>query len=462
MIIDRVRDTIEQHYMVSEGAHVIIGLSGGPDSVCLFDLLCRLRDEKDLVLHAVHVNHRLRPGAAEEDAEYVKRLCMSRNVECRVFEYDINMIAADEGTTSEEAGRKARYESFNVIAEELTASGVHKENICIAVAHNRNDQAETVLFRIIRGTGTDGLRGMDYVRKNENGIRIIRPVLDISREEIENYCKGRGLEPRIDETNLHPLYSRNKVRLSLIPYIDEMFGGDIKGALVRLSENAGEDSEYIDLTAEEVFRKAERISDSRIKIASDALNGIHSAVLKRVISKCFSDIGLVQDITKKQLDAALDLIGKNRTSSRIDFPHGYRLRLGYGCVIAEKENSCEAPEYTEKSIEIDWGRLCDEYLEKTGRRPDRKDILQRTRIPGDYIIFGNNTEFHRKKLKKFFTDEKIPEEVRDSIPVFAIGSEILWIVGSGEMKDRINAKYVVGPHTEETVRLTLMPGCEKD
>ena len=167
MLVEKVRRTVEEHKLISKGQHIVVGLSGGPDSVCLFHILMRLRKEYDLTIHPVHINHKFRPGAAERDQAYVEELCRKNGLECRTFVVDCNVMADELHMTSEEAGRKARYDAFYQVANEV---GMH-EDVKIAVAQNANDQAETILFRLLRGTGTDGLAGIAYERK-ERGISV--------------------------------------------------------------------------------------------------------------------------------------------------------------------------------------------------------------------------------------------------------------------------------------------------
>ena len=218
----RVLETIKTHELLEDGTHIVLGLSGGPDSVCLFDVLLELSAVKNFRIHPVHVNHKFRPGDAERDQEYVEELCRQRGLTCRTFTVDCNALAREEGLTSEEAGRKARYDAFFETAQGITqgfAQGLAQElageleqhctqepsmpgtdKIAIAVAQNANDQAETILFRMLRGTGTDGLAGIAY-KRYERGFAIVRPLLDVPRDEIEKYCEERNLSPRIDHTN---------------------------------------------------------------------------------------------------------------------------------------------------------------------------------------------------------------------------------------------------------------------
>ena len=249
MITEKVKTTIINNSLIEKGEHIVIGLSGGPDSVCLFHTLNQLKEEFDITLHTVHINHGLRPGAADEDQKYVETLCAEYQIPCHSFTFDVNRIAKEAGISSEDAGRQVRYQSFFEVAEKI-----ENETGCsvrIAVAQNRNDQAETVLMRILRGTGTDGLCGIEYLRKEKGKGIIIRPLLDISREEIEQYCSENHLNPQIDLTNLKPIYTRNKIRLELLPYLRGNFNTNITAALNRLSKIAKEDKDYFNHKIEE-------------------------------------------------------------------------------------------------------------------------------------------------------------------------------------------------------------------
>ncbi|MDD7216480.1 MAG: tRNA lysidine(34) synthetase TilS, partial [Firmicutes bacterium] len=234
----KILKTIREHNLITEGMHIVLGLSGGPDSVCLFSVLTELAGEMNLTLHPVHINHRFRPGAAEEDQAYVEELCRSNGLSCRSFVYDCPAMAREQKLTPEEAGRKARYEAFFKVAGEIHASGVPASKIAVAVAQNANDQCETILFRILRGTGTDGLSGIAYKRKGQGGFHVIRPLLDITRDEIEKYCADRNLNPRIDHTNSETVYTRNRIRLELIPYLADNFNSNIVETVNRLGRIA--------------------------------------------------------------------------------------------------------------------------------------------------------------------------------------------------------------------------------
>ena len=379
----RIRETIRRHSLIEKGDHIVVGLSGGPDSVCLFHVLLKLREELGLTIHPVHVNHQFRPGAAEADQAYVVDLCSRFGLETRVFTVDCNALAKELGMTSEEAGRKARYDAFCKVADEAEAAiGGHGEcgssadggstaaGIChtstgrvkIAVAHNANDQAETVLFRILRGTGMDGLAGMAYAREEYRGdntgqagdmpggtYRIVRPLLDVWREDVEEYCEANGLDPVTDHTNNEAIYTRNKIRLDLIPYIEENYNGNFREGLVRMAKIAAADKEYFWEETERAYARlrirdvakasAAEASYTSSEAPSDAvildwrgLAECHEALRHRVVMKAFGEIGLEQDITAERLAASDKIILGRVGGKKVEFPHGHSLSVGKGVV----------------------------------------------------------------------------------------------------------------------------------
>ena len=246
-----IRETIREHNLIENGDHIVIGLSGGPDSVCLFHVLSVMSEEMDLTIYPVHINHQFRPGAAEEDQKYVEDLCDRFGLTANVFTVNCNALAAELGMTSEEAGRKVRYDAFFLMAEKIADELGGAARVKIAVGHNANDQAETVLFRILRGTGMDGLAGMAYSRDESRAegestgtYRVVRPLLDVWREDVEAYCEAKGLDPVTDHTNNEGLYARNRIRLDLIPYIEEKYNSNFQEGLVRMAKIAAADKDY--------------------------------------------------------------------------------------------------------------------------------------------------------------------------------------------------------------------------
>ena len=238
---------------ITDNSHVVIGLSGGADSVCLLDVLMALSYEHKFAVSAVHVNHQIRGQEADADEEFVKRMCEKNGIPCEVLRYNCEELAKETRISTEEMGRKLRYGAFYKVAEKVRSEKDVSE-VFIATAHNLNDQAETVLMRIIRGTGVEGLSGIHYLRSVE-GNKIIRPLLDVKRDDIELYCAARGLEYVSDSTNFEPIYTRNKIRLNVIPMLEEI-NLNVTDALARLAQIAREDRDYFASMTDAVFAEA--------------------------------------------------------------------------------------------------------------------------------------------------------------------------------------------------------------
>ncbi len=239
----KVMSYIKDNNLIKSGDKVLVALSGGPDSVCLLNILYNLKAELNIEIGAAHLNHLLRDKDAFEDEEYVKTLCKSLDIPCFVKRVDINKYSKDKKMSSEMAGRDARYNFFDDIVKD---EGYTK----IATAHNANDQAETILFRLMRGSGIEGLCGIK-VRRD----KIIRPILCLSRKEVEEYIEINNLKPRIDKTNFEKIYNRNKIRLDMIPYIKENFNEDIIQTLNRMSVLLQKDNEFIENSARSFYEK---------------------------------------------------------------------------------------------------------------------------------------------------------------------------------------------------------------
>lgn len=464
MVVQKIKETIRRHRLVQKGDHVIIGLSGGPDSMCLFHVLQTLSKELDIALYAVHVNHKFRPGAAEQDQAYVEALCEERGIACISFVHDCNAMAEKLGISSEEAGRKARYASFGKVARSLEQNGISPKIIKIAVAQNGDDQAETVLLRLLRGSGPDGLAGIPYIRK-EGSYQVIRPLLDIRRAEIEAYCEAEHLNPRIDHTNQQPIYTRNKIRLELLPYLRETFNPNIVEALIRLSKIAAEDKAYLWQAAEQEYNRLLRI-DGQLDL--EGMQKLERPIRHRVMMKALEIAGLTQDIAASHLEAADKLFESKRASASLDFPKNYAMRIQYGSVNFYKKGEAGGRKLPDARLNI---QIMEDLRHKGGypkdaavfdydkicRQHEIREIHLRNRQAGDYLGLKKG----RKKLQDFFVDQKIPKQERDKIPLVAIGSEVLWIIAGQESalkRHRYSEKYKVDEKTKKVLTIEMI--CE--
>ena len=391
----RVLETIKTHELLEDGTHIVLALSGGPDSVCLFDVLLELSAVKNFRIHPVHVNHKFRPGDAERDQEYVEELCRQRGLECRTFTVDCNALAREEELTSEEAGRKARYDAFFETAQELAGeleqdctqepSMPGTDKIAIAVAQNANDQAETILFRMLRGTGTDGLAGIAY-KRYERGFAIVRPLLDVPRDEIEKYCEERNLSPRIDHTNNEAIYARNKIRLELLPMLREKFNPNIIETINRLGKNAAADKDYLAQQARDAYEEALEDADGRsctVEVTTAKLDRMHKAVRMRVYNYLLADVGMEENLTEGQLEAIEKVRISQSPSAMCDLADGFRVYKIY-----DRIRFCREAE-TEEGRQLRMRFMsAEEYAKepKTARAPDADGGETAARVVGIFAL----------------------------------------------------------------------------
>ena len=242
MLENKVLNTINRYNLINQKDKIVIGVSGGPDSMTLLSVLNKLKEDLNIQIYVAHINHMIRKEA-DEETEYVKEFCKKINVEFFYKKIDVQKEAERLKIGTEEAGRKIRYEFFYEIAKKTEANK-------IATAHNSNDNAETVLMNIIRGTSVSGLTGIDAQRG-----KIIRPLIELPRSEIEEYCKKENLNPRIDKSNYENIYTRNKIRNMLIPFIEKEFNPNIIEGINRLSSLATEEEQFVNKIVETEFAK---------------------------------------------------------------------------------------------------------------------------------------------------------------------------------------------------------------
>lgn len=239
--MDKVIKTIEKYNLIKNGDKIVVGVSGGPDSICLLHILNSLKDKYNIQLFVAHVNHLIRENA-KIDEEYVKNICEKLDIPIYIEHIDVLNIAKKEKISTEEAGRDARYKFFDKVLQNTNSNK-------IAIAHNSNDKAETIIMNILRGSGISGLKGIEAQRDD----KYIRPLIECSRTEIEEYCKENNLNPRHDESNDENIYNRNKIRNVVIPYIKNEFNNNIINTINRLSEVATEENEYINKIVEKEY-----------------------------------------------------------------------------------------------------------------------------------------------------------------------------------------------------------------
>ena len=298
----KVKETIKKYNLINSGDRIVLGVSGGPDSIAMLDILRQLRDEIKFEIYVVHINHNIRGKDADEDEEYVKKYCENYNIKCFSKKIDVPTIAQNEKIGTEEAGRKVRYEYFDEILQKTNSNK-------IGIAHNKNDKVETIIMHLLRGSGVSGLRGIEPIREN----KFIKPLIECDRQEIEKYCKENNLQPRIDKTNFENEYTRNKIRNIVIPYIKEQFNPNIIETKTRLSEVISNEDNFIEKIAQETYNKLLVIEENnRIELNLKEFNLLDEVLKNRIILIATKKIfGSTQGIEKVNITDIIKLCNNN-------------------------------------------------------------------------------------------------------------------------------------------------------
>lgn len=298
---NQVYNCIKKYNLINEGDKIVVGESGGPDSICLLDVLNLLKEKLNFQIYVAHINHMIREEA-DSETSYVQEFCKNRKIECFTKKIDVQEYAKQNKMGTEEAGRIIRYKFFDEVAKKVSANK-------IATAHNSNDRAETVLLNILRGSGIGGLKGIEPIRDN----KYIRPLLETSREDIEEYCSVNNLEPKIDKTNLESIYKRNKVRNDLIPFIKKEFNPNFLKTINRLSEVATEENEYMEKMTQKSFDNICVENDgNQITLDLKKFNNLELVIKRRVILYTINKvIGNTMGIEKINIDEIIKLCANN-------------------------------------------------------------------------------------------------------------------------------------------------------
>lgn len=437
-MLNIVKATIEKEQLIEKGDKIVVAVSGGPDSVALLHVLNALKTTYDISLVVCHLNHMLRGKDAEDDAVYVKELSESLELQCFIFEEDIEAYGKENKMSFEQAARERRYALFEQVKIETKAQK-------IAVAQNKNDQGETLLMRLMRGSGLEGLTGIKYKRDD-----IIRPLLNVSRQMIEAYCEDCELKTRIDKTNLEANYTRNKIRLELIPYIEAHFNPNIKNCLHQTASLLQADQAFI-----ESYVASSMATIDKCKIPLNLLpedEAIKSRWFRALIDHHAGD---TKEVTYSQLQQlmALNRHGAKMIIKEITFEIGYDHLLIYK---DEKKfnHSMQILNFTEdvpqglftisKAIPSDGQYIVIDESCVQG------DLKIRYRQPGDvFKPLGMNG---RKKLKDFFIDLKIPAHKRDDVMLLCDDEHIIWVVGY-----RLSDDFKVTSNTTKKIVIQYKP-----
>lgn len=300
MLKEEVLKTIETYNLIEKNDKIVIGVSGGPDSICLLHVLYGLKEKLGIEIVVAHVNHMLR-DVADLETEYVQNFCKKLEVECYVKKADILEIAKTQKRGTEEVGRQVRYDFFDEVAKKTNSNK-------IATAHNSNDRAETVILNILRGSGLSGLKGIEPIRDN----KYIRPLINTDRQDIENYCNDNKLEPKYDQTNNENIYTRNKVRNTVIPYIKKEFNPNIIKTINRLSSLATEENEYLQAITKQEFENLLIEKTENIILDLHKFNSLNLVIKRRLILYTINEVlHTTNGIEKVNIDDIIKLCKNN-------------------------------------------------------------------------------------------------------------------------------------------------------
>lgn len=302
---DKVLNTINKYNLINDGDRVILGVSGGPDSIAMLNILNDIKNDKNLHMNfdiiVAHVNHMIREEAID-DQRFVENFCKKIGVSFYAKSIDVQKIANNKKIGTEEAGRNARYEFFDEILEKENANK-------IAIAHNKNDKIETIIMNMLRGSGIAGLKGIEPIKNN----KYIRPLIECERFEIEEYCAKNGIEPRIDKTNFENVYTRNKVRNIVIPFIKQEFNPNIIQTMDRLSDLVKEEDEYLEKLVETKYNDyVEQEDKGQIIMNLKDFNKEEKVIKSRLLLYTISRLlGTTKGIEKIHIEDIIKLCEKN-------------------------------------------------------------------------------------------------------------------------------------------------------
>jgi tRNA(Ile)-lysidine synthase len=494
----KVLDFIRRYSLIPPEEIVVVGVSGGADSVCLLHVLAKWRKGLGIKLHIAHLNHQLRGVESEADAEYVSNLAGSLDIPITIDRQDVAAYRTERNCSIEEAARELRYAFLARVAKEVGANR-------IAIGHTRDDQVETILMHILRGTGITGLCGlapcspMAYdsqgmslpasplsLRAKRSNLLVIRPLLDITREETTSYCQEHQLDPRIDSSNLSLSFFRNRLRLQLLPLLRQ-YNPSVDQALLRLADIAKEDSVLIEQQASGLWDEVARQENNTIYLDKKQIASLPIALQRQLLRVAVTKLaGDVRDIEASHIEAARSLLNKP-ASKRISLPHGLICHGGYDeLVIASTAKQSQLPpcpfpplsgkfplKVPGQTVFPGWKVIASIVRERaaslssrgalnTSARTYQRNLvahfdLQKTgmklfvrqRRPGDrFQPLGMSMP---KKLYEFMVDAKIPHSWRSHIPIVCSPQQIIWVVGW-----RIDDRVKTTEASQEILRLEFI------
>lgn len=447
MFLDQLEKEIEQYQLLTTGEKILIGVSGGPDSIALLHGLHQLSEKNKWSLFVVHVNHQLRGEESERDACYVQDCCRKWGIPCQVEKVDVQGVLQTEGGNRQAIARTLRYDAFRRTAKRWQLKK-------LALAHHADDQVETILMRFLRGTGVTGLAGMERLREWD-GIQLIRPMLSISRQAIESYCEEEELSPRLDQSNFSLDYTRNRIRLQLLPILTS-YNSQVKEAILQLSEMIREEENVWEELVQQAMSQVVKEKNDW-SYTMEVSSFLHLPVaLQRRIGKLILNCLLKQgnhEVTLESVEQLRKLAAHSSPSASIHLPGNLKAERNYHLLrlsLPHAESKQKPPQAPPPSVHLAvpgttllpgfMGRIeaivSDRPIPMQQKSSDwavfdadrlHAPIMVRSRKPGDRMTcFGLDGT---KKIKNVLMEAKIPRQARDHYPLVTAEEEIIWVPG---------------------------------
>ena len=483
----KIEKAIQKYDMILPGDTIIVGVSGGSDSICLLDYLLKIKDEKNLKIIVAHVNHMLRGEESERDENFVRNFCKGKNLTIKVLKVDVEQESKNLGLGIEETGRKIRYDFFKELALEEIKS-IKEQNlnfeVRIATAHTLSDSIETLILNLAKGTSIGGLCGIPAVRveilseaensKNEKTrkIKIIRPLINLQKSEILDYCKENNLEFVEDSSNFENKYTRNKIRLNVLPILKNL-NENLESSMARSMELFRKDSDYLNKIASEKLENL-KIRGKENQYYLSELKNLDFAIKSRCIKK------IVENFEK---DVRLDFKHLNLILSMIDNENG-AVMLPKNVYLKVGKNILEISKFEEKPQKIDFSYLLERnkvnrsyilterqlnvIIEVVAKKEydallrdnkvKFKNAIDFDKIPDDKEVYFRNRREHdkfspvnrnvTKSLKKFLNEKKVPLEERDNLVSLSFENVVVWLENFG-----VSEKFKVNENTKKVMIL---------
>ncbi len=449
---DKIRTTIKKYSMLNEKDSVLLGLSGGADSVCLLIMLHQLKEEYKIKLSAIYIDHGLRPDETIEEKNFCQNLCDSLNVPFISKNIDVKSYAKEHDLNKQEAARDLRYKILEETANEQNANK-------IALAHNADDQAETFLMRILRGSGAKGLSGIPLVRG-----KVIRPLIEIERREIEEFFDNTSQAYMTDSSNLKQDYFRNWLRISVLPEFKRK-NPDLIQTISRICSILSEEDNHLELIVTKTLMKLiPKKTDKTIELFLVPLESMDKAILRRILRRAIGAVEELRGINYIHIEEIIELIKHGRSGDRLNLPKKIRVIKSYSTLIITSElpvklNYYSLPVPGELLLKDAGIALLSSFADNTVKTNEKQNtaldadkvklpLSVRAREKGD--VFYPSGFGKKKKLQDFFVDEKIPRDERDSIPIVLSGDDIVWVAGY-----RTDERFKADKDTKKTILIEL-------